>query len=71
LAFCTDILPKDTNFLKELERATREYCYAVHVRRIYTMECIWVVLYGLCVLQPLIILLSPGYPVKIRYILKF
>jgi hypothetical protein len=40
-----------------VERATREYCYAVHVRRIYTMKCIWVVLYGFCVLQPLIILL--------------
>ena len=40
LAFNTDILPKDTNFHKEVERATREYCYAVHVRRIYTMKCI-------------------------------
>jgi hypothetical protein len=40
LACCTDILPKDTTFSRELERATREYCYAVHVRRIYTVECI-------------------------------
>ena len=56
LAFCTDILPKNTTFFRELERATREYCYTVQVRRIYTMECIWVVLDGLCVLQPLIIL---------------
>jgi hypothetical protein len=40
-----------------VERATREYRYAVHVRRIYTMKCIWVVLYGFCALQPLIILL--------------
>ena len=29
LAFCSYILPKDTNFLKELEKATGEYCYAV------------------------------------------
>ena len=67
LAICSNILPKDTNFLKELERATREYCYAVHVKRIHTMECIRVVFYGLCVLQPLIIILFIFYNYNFRF----